>query len=136
MLVVGCEEWWWERWGKIEEGCSYLAFDKVAYSCLGHDGYRDGFHNLLDHFGVRHACYAALCPDICRDTFKRHDGAGTCFFCYTCLHKVSDRSQSIQEPVWESANLLCINNVHDHAALEHFSQPSLHGEVGGATVAV
>ncbi len=120
----------------------YLTFDKVPYSCLGHDGYRDRFHNLLDHFGVRHACYATLCSDVCRYTFERHDGAGTCFFRYTCLciteSKVSNCfvMHVLGMILPNVTNLLSINHIHDHATLEHFSQPSLHSVVGGATVAI
>lgn len=48
-------------------GETNLALDKVPDSGLGHDGDRDGGHDLFDHFWVRHAGYAALGADICWD---------------------------------------------------------------------
>ena len=63
----------------------YLAFDEVPYSGLGHDGDGDSVHDFFDHFGVGHACYAALGSNVGRDTLEGHDGAGTGFFSYSCL---------------------------------------------------
>lgn len=66
----------------------------MSYSRLGHDGYGNSFHYILDHLGVRHAGYAALGSDVCGDSLKGHNGAGTGFFCYSCLSLVSDI------PIW------------------------------------
>lgn len=38
--------------GSRSEMKAYLTFDKVPYPRLGHHGYRDGLHDLLDHLWV------------------------------------------------------------------------------------
>ena len=71
---------------------AYLTLDEVAYSCLGHDGDGDGLHYFFDHFWVGHAGDTALGSDVCGDTLEGHDGAGTGFFCYSCLRMVNVKS--------------------------------------------
>lgn len=105
---------------------TYLAFDKVANSCLGHDGNRDCVHNLFDHLGVAHACYAALSPDVGRDALKGHDCRSTSLLCYTCLslstcmHMISRSRETY---------LFGIDDVHDNATLQHAGKSCLDCEV-------
>ena len=56
---------------------SYLAFNEMTNAGLGHNRDGDGFHDLLDHAGVRHACNATLGSDIGGDTLESHDGGST-----------------------------------------------------------
>lgn len=51
----------------------YLTLDEMSYPGLRHDGDSDGVHDFLDHLRIRHACYAALRPDICWHTLQSHD---------------------------------------------------------------
>ena len=53
---------------------TYLGFDKVADSRLGHDGNGDGRHDLLDHAGIRHSHHTTLRTNIGGYTLERHDG--------------------------------------------------------------
>ena len=99
-------------------GCDYLAFDEVSYSCFGHDGDRDGFHDLFDHLWVGHTGYTALGSNVCGDTLEGHDGAGAGFFCYSCLTVVSEEPRRLREIGW-AAYLFSIDNIHNHAPLQH-----------------
>lgn len=60
--------------GGQDSGEVYLAFDKVADSCFGHDGNGHGVHDLLDHFGITHPCNTTLDSDVCGDSLESHDG--------------------------------------------------------------
>lgn len=74
------------------QGSTHLAFDKVADSGFRHYGNCDGVHDLFDHLGVAHACYAAVGTDVCWDALEGHDGAGTGFFCNAGLSfRISSR---------------------------------------------
>jgi hypothetical protein len=53
---------------------TYLAFDEMANSRLGHDGDGDRVHDLLDHLGVAHAGYATLGSNVGGDALEGHDG--------------------------------------------------------------
>lgn len=64
----------------MEISVTYLAFNEVSDTGLGHDGNGHGFHNLLDHAGVGHTCDTTLNADISGDTLEGHDGSGTGFF--------------------------------------------------------
>ena len=112
-----------------QEGCgkgTYLALHKVTNACLGHDGNGDGFHNLLDHLGVAHACYAALSPDVGGDTLKSHDGRSTSLFCYACLHLSTVMHMRFRS---RETYLLGIDDVHDNATLQHAGKSCLDCEV-------
>ena len=80
-------------------------FDDVANAGFGHDGDRDGGHDLLDHLRVAHAGDAAVFADVRRDALQRHhrDGSGL----------LGDHG------------LLDVDDVHDDAAFEHLGQPDL-----------
>lgn len=70
---------------------TYLAFHKVANSCLGHDRYCDRLHDLLDHLGITHARHATLCSNVCGNTLESHDRGCAGLFCYACLRSLSER---------------------------------------------
>jgi hypothetical protein len=93
------------------EGLEDLGLDEVTDADLGHD--RDGHRGLdaLDHLRVRHAGHAAVAPDVGGDPLEGHDrdGAG----------------------VLGDAGLLGVDDVHDHAALEHLGQAALHARGAG-----
>lgn len=59
---------------KLEVVNSYLAFDKVSNSRLGHDGDCDCVHDLLDHLGVAHTCDTTLGSNVCGHALEGHDG--------------------------------------------------------------
>lgn len=73
----------------METTVTYLAFNEVSDTGLGHDGNGHGFHDLLDHAGVGHARDATLNTDISGDTLEGHDGGGTGFFGNAGLAEVS-----------------------------------------------
>ena len=89
-----------------------LALDHVPDARLGHDGYRHGGPDLLDHLRVRHARHAAHLADVGRDPLQRHDRHGA--------------------RLLGDARLLRRRHVHDDAALEHLGEPGLDGEVVAA----
>lgn len=64
---------------------TYLAFHKVSDAGFGHDGYRDGFHDLFDHLGITHTSYTSLGANVGWYALESHDGYGAGFFCYACL---------------------------------------------------
>jgi hypothetical protein len=104
--------WWGEERGKWG---AYLALNEVTDARLGHDGDGDSSHDLLDHLRVGHACHASLDADISRDALEGHDGAGA--------------------GLLGDAGLCCVDDVHDHAALQHTGQAGLDGEgVGGGAI--
>ena len=67
------------------EGLEDLALDEVADAGLGHDGDRDGVHDVADQGGVGHAGDAALGADVGGDALEGHDGDGASFFGDACL---------------------------------------------------
>ena len=91
-------------------GLQDLALGDVADTGLCH--HRDGnaVHDLLDHGRVGHAGDTALGADVGGHALKGHDGDGAGFFC--------------------DLGLLGVDDVHDHAALEHLGQAGLDGEGG------
>src|SRR6202140_5456115 len=91
-----------------------LGFGEVADGALGHDRDRHGGHDLANLFGRRHAGYAALSADLCRDAFERHDGDSAGLF--------------------GDGGLLGVGDVHNDAAFEHFGEAGLETERGGVTV--
>ena len=94
------------------ERLEHLRLDEVADAGLGH--HRDGDDRLdaLDHLGVGHAGDATVAPDVGRHPLEGHHGHGA--------------------GVLGDLGLLRVDDVHDHAALEHLGQPPLHA--GGAGV--
>lgn len=64
----------------METKITYLAFNKMSDTGLGHDGNGYGFHDLFDHTRVRHARDATFNANISGDTLEGHDGSGTGFF--------------------------------------------------------
>ena len=52
---------------------------------------------FLDHLRVRHPRDALTLPDVCRDSFQGHDGAGSCFLCDLRLLLVHDIHD---DPTW------------------------------------
>ena len=134
--------------GRVED-LKDLSLDKVADACLGHHGDSHGGLNLLDH--VRVACEtlsqtlatfrrgvarlwvpcthpydATAGADVCRDTLERHDRHGPCRMvvrhrqlaaqgrCYGVTSFLSD------------LGLFRIDDVHDHATLEHLGEARPH----------
>jgi hypothetical protein len=91
-------------------GLQDLALDNVTDAGLGHDWDGDGVHDLLDHGRVGHASNTALGANVGGHTLEGHDGAGTGLFCDLCL--------------------LSVDNVHDHATLQHLGETGLDGEGG------
>jgi hypothetical protein len=98
----------------------------VADTGLGHDGDGDCGHDVLDHPWVGHAGNAALDADIGGDTLQRHDGAGSGLLGDAGLW----RGLSVAGLRWNcrvgelgggrrETHLLCVDDVHDDAALEH-----------------
>jgi hypothetical protein len=93
------------------EGLQDLRLDEVADAALRHHGDRDGLLDLLDHGRVGHARDAAVTPDVGGDALERHHrhGAG----------------------VLGDPRLLGIDDVHDHAALQHLGEAALHAHRAG-----
>lgn len=112
---------------------TYLAFDEVTNTGLGHDGDGDGLHDVLDHAGVRHTRHATLGSDIGGNTLEGHDGGSTGLLSNASLHRIVI-SIAIAADQQLSAYLFRIDNVHDHAALQHLGQTGLDREVIGGTV--
>lgn len=110
---------------------TYLAFNEVSDTGLGHDGNGHGFHNFLDHAGVGHARDTTLNADISGDTLEGHDGSSTGFFGDTGL---VEESVSF---IWlDSINssskrsyLLGVHDVHNNATLQHLGETGLDSEV-------
>ena len=86
------------------DGFEYLRFDEVSDAAFGHHGDGDRFHDLLDHIRVTHAIRA----DIRGDAFQSHHGAGTGILC--------------------DLGVFDVDHIHDHAALQHLSQPLFYFE--------
>ena len=82
-----------------------LRLDEVADAALRHHRDRHGLLDLRDHRRVGHAGDAAVAPDVGRHALERHhrDGAG----------------------VLGDLRLLGVDDVHDHAALEHLGEAAL-----------
>ena len=90
-----------------------LGLDEVADAGLGHDRDGDGGLDALDHLGVAHARHAAVAADVGRHPLEGHDRA--------------------RPGVLGDLGLLGVDDVHDHAALQHLGQAPLHPErAGGA----
>jgi hypothetical protein len=87
-----------------------LRLHEVPDAGLRHDRDRDLVDDRLDHVGVAHAGDAALHPDVGRDPLQRHHRGGA--------------------RVLGDARLLAVDDVHDHAALEHLREAGL--DLGGA----
>ncbi len=91
-----------------------LGFDEVTDAGLGHHRNGDGFLDALDHFGIAHASDAAVYTDVGGYTFEGHDRSRT--------------------GVFGNLGLLRVDNVHDHAALEHLCKATLDLVGAGLTV--
>ena len=90
------------------ERLEHLRLGEVADAGLGHD--RDG-HRLLDAVDqqrVRHAGHAAVAADVGRHALERHHRG--------------------RPGVLGDLRLLGVDDVHDHAALEHLGQAGLDAE--------
>jgi hypothetical protein len=83
-----------------------LRLDEMPDPRLGHDRDRHGLLDLDDLVGIGHACDAALGADVGRDSLERHHGHG---------------SGILGDP-----RLLGVGDVHDHPALEHLGEATLH----------
>jgi hypothetical protein len=88
------------------EGLQNLGLDEVADTCLGHHRNGNGLDDAVDHVRIAHAGYAALGTDVGGDPLKSHHG---------------DRAG-----VFGNAGLLGGYDVHDDAALQHFSHTALN----------
>ncbi len=82
-----------------------LRLGEVADAALGHHRDRDRLLDALDHVGVGHARDAAVAADVGGNPLERHDGARACFL--------------------GDLGLLGVDDVHDHAALEHLCEAAL-----------
>lgn len=82
-----------------------LSLHEVSDPALGHDRYGDRFLNPRDHLRIAHSCHAAVRTDIRRHSFERHD-------------RLCPR-------IGGDLRLLCIYDVHNNAALEHFRETDL-----------
>ena len=82
-----------------------MGFSEVTDARLGHDGDGDGLHDPGDHLRIRHASDATLGTDVCGHSLEGHDGHGS--------------------DVLGDFGLLSIDDVHDHAALEHLRHAPL-----------
>ena len=82
-----------------------LRLDEVADAALRHHRDRDGLLDLADHVRVGHARDAALDADVGGHALERHHGAGA--------------------GVLGDARLVGVDDVHDHAALEHLGEARL-----------
>ena len=82
-----------------------LRLGEVADAALGHHRDRHGLLDLADLLRVGHPRDAAVAPDVGRDALERHDRA---------------RARILGDP-----GLLGVDDVHDHAALEHLREARL-----------
>jgi hypothetical protein len=87
-----------------------LRLGEVADAALRHDGNRHGLLDFADLLRVGHARDATVPADVGRDALERH-------------HR--DRTRVLGD-----LRLLGVDDVHDHAALEHLGQPGLDAESG------
>jgi hypothetical protein len=93
------------------ERLEHLRLGEVADAHLGHHGDRDRALDLLDLRRVGHAGDAAGRADVGGNPLERHDG---------------DRARGLGDP-----RMLGGDDVHDHAALEHFREARLDPEGAG-----
>ena len=82
-----------------------LRLGEVADAALGHHGNRDGLLDLADHARVGHPRHPAVAANVGGHALERHHGAGA--------------------GVLGDHGLLGVDDVHDHAALEHLGEPAL-----------
>ena len=85
-----------------------LRLGEMADPALGHDGDRDRLLDLDDLLRIAHPRDAALGTDVGRNALERHHRAGARLLC--------------------DPGLVGVDDVHDHAALEHLGEPSLDSE--------
>ena len=78
----------------------HLRFDKVADPGFGHDRNRHGADDLIDHLGGGHTGDSPVFANIGGHPFEGHDG-----------HRSG---------VLSDLGLLCVDDIHDDAAFEHF----------------
>src|SRR5216684_8688484 len=86
----------------------------MADAALRHDGNIDHRHDLANLFWRGHASHSALGADLRRDALQSHYR-----YCSGSLRNL---------------RLLRVGYVHDHAALEHFSEAGLQAKVGVVSV--
>ncbi|KAL0555664.1 hypothetical protein IC582_009618 [Cucumis melo] len=91
-------------------GLKNLSFNEMTDSSLRHDRNRNSLFDFLDELWVTHSGDTALGSDVCRNSFKSHDGASSSLFGDT--------------------SLLCVDDVHNYTAAEHLSQSNFHREGG------
>jgi hypothetical protein len=84
------------------EGFEDLGFDEMTDAALGHDGDGHCFFDAEDHFRVGHAGNSAIFADVGGDSFESHDGDGSGIF--------------------GDSGLFGVDNIHDDATFEHFSE--------------
>ena len=82
-----------------------LRLGEMADPALGHHGNGDGLLDLADHARVGHTRDAAVATDVGRNALERHHCHGA--------------------RVLGDHGLLGVDDVHDHAALEHLGEPAL-----------
>ncbi len=88
------------------EGLQHLGLNEVTDAALGHDRDAHGVDYLCHLVWIGHAGDTTRRTDVGGDTLERHD---------------RDRSG-----VFGDLGLFSIDDVHDHAALEHLGQAGLH----------
>ena len=90
------------------ERLEHLRLGEVADARLGHHRDRHGLLDAADQQRVGHARDAAVAADVGGDALERHDGRGA--------------------GVLGDLRLLGVDDVHDHAALQHLGQAGLDTE--------
>src|SRR6185503_4853238 len=87
----------------------HASLGEMANAGFGHNGDRDGAHDLPNDSDGRHAGHAALFADVGGHALERHHSGGSGAF--------------------GDDGLVVIGDVHDDAALEHFRQADLDTEI-------
>ena len=87
------------------EGLQDLRLGEMADAALRHHGNRDGLLDLLDHPRVGHARDPTVAADVGGNALERHDGARARFL--------------------GDLGLIGVDDVHDHAALQHLGKTAL-----------
>ena len=82
-----------------------LRLGEVADAALGHHGDRDGLLDPADHVRVGHARDAAVAADVGGDALESHHRTGA--------------------GLLGDLRLLGVDDVHDHAALQHLGEAAL-----------
>ena len=107
MVYVVCRT---QHFGLVDvvdlERLKNLRLNEMTDASLRHDGDRDSFDDSVDQVGVTHASHSTLRADVGRNALKSHNG--------NCAS------------VFRDLRLFCVDDVHNDAALEHFSESALN----------